>query len=192
MTYQCDVKKAGDVEFRCYFQLAMMVIGGKWKPKVLFHLGQNDVVRFGALRRAVFGISEKMLIQSLKELEKDGLVNRKVYRQVPPKVEYSLTEIGQSFVPVLNAMFNWGQSYASYLIAQQKKGADYQIGDIFENIEELVQVKEESVAVAFIQPRQIPFALEQVPRCSQKRRQSDSHRPFFAERSDKTHKIGPN
>ena len=147
MTYQCDVKKAGDVEFRCYFQLAMMVIGGKWKPKVLFHLGQNDVVRFGALRRAVFGISEKMLIQSLKELEKDGLVNRKVYRQVPPKVEYSLTEIGRSFVPVLNAMFNWGQSYASYLIAQQKKGADYQIGDIFENIEELVQVKKESATV---------------------------------------------
>ena len=147
MTYHCDVKKAGDVEFRCYFQLAMMVIGGKWKPKVLFHLGQNDVVRFGALRRAVFGISEKMLIQSLKELEKDGLVNRKVYRQVPPKVEYSLTQIGRSFVPVLNAMFNWGQSYASYLIAQQKTGADYQIGDVFENIEELVQVKNESASV---------------------------------------------
>lgn len=146
MTYQCDVKKAGDIEFRCYFQLAMMVIGGKWKPKVLFHLGQNDAVRFGVLRRAVFGISEKMLIQSLKELEKDGLVNRKVYRQVPPKVEYSLTEIGKSFVPVLNAMFNWGQSYASYLIAQQKKGDDYQIGDILENIEELVQMNNESAA----------------------------------------------
>ena len=146
MTYQCDVKKAGDIEFRCYFQLAMTDIGGKWKPKVLFHLGQNDAVRFGALRRAVFGISEKMLIQSLKELEKDGLVNRKVYRQVPPKVEYSLTEIGKSFVPVLNAMFNWGQSYASYLIAQQKKGDDYQIGDILENIEELVQVNNESTA----------------------------------------------
>ena len=144
MTYQCDVKKAGEVEFRCYFQLAMMVIGGKWKPKVLFHLGQNDVVRFGALRRAVFGISEKMLIQSLKELEKDGLVNRKVYRQVPPKVEYSLTELGQSFVPVLNAMFNWGQSYASYLIARHKKGDNYEIGHVFENIEELVQVADES------------------------------------------------
>ena len=147
MTYQCDAKKAGDVEFRCYFQLAMMVIGGKWKPKVLFHLGQNDVVRFGALRRAVLGISEKMLIQSLKELEKDGLVNRKVYRQVPPKVEYSLTEIGRSFVPVLNAMFNWGQSYASYLIAQRKKGADYQIGDVLENIDELVQTDREPITV---------------------------------------------
>jgi DNA-binding HxlR family transcriptional regulator len=70
MNDQCDLKKAGEVEFRCYFQLAMMVIGGKWKPKVLFHLGQNNVVRFGALCRAVFGISEKMLIHSLKELEK--------------------------------------------------------------------------------------------------------------------------
>lgn len=144
MTYQCDVKKAGDVEFRCYFQLAMMVIGGKWKPKVLFHLGQSSAVRFGALRRAVFGISEKMLIQSLKELEKDGLVNRKVYREVPPKVEYSLTEIGQSFVPVLDAMFNWGQSYASYLVARQSEGDGYRIGDIFKDIDELVQVKEHS------------------------------------------------
>ena len=69
------------------------------KQKVLFLLGQNKVVRFGALRRGVLGISEKMLIQRLKELEKDGLVNRKVYRQVPPKVEYSLTDIGKSIVP---------------------------------------------------------------------------------------------
>ena len=145
MTYQCDVKKAGDVEFRCYFQLAMMVIGGKWKPKVLFHLGQNDVVRFGALRRAVFGISEKMLIQSLKELEKDGLVNRKVYRQVPPKVEYSLTDLGKSFIPVLNAMFEWGQSYASYLVAKEESNFEYKPGIVFDNIDELV--KTESGAV---------------------------------------------
>ena len=108
MDYKCDAKKGGDVEFRCYFQMAMMVIGGTWKPKVLFHLGQNDTVRFGASRRAVFGKSGKMLIQSLKDLERDGLVNRKVCRQVPPKVEYSLTVMGRSFVPVLNAMFNWG------------------------------------------------------------------------------------
>ena len=147
VAYQCDVKKAGDVEFRCYFQLAMMVIGGKWKPKVLFYLGQNDTVRFGVLRRAVFGISEKMLIQSLKELERDGLVHRKVYRQVPPKVEYSLTDIGRSFVPVLNAMFNWGQSYASYLIAQQKTDDTYQVGDVLENIDDLVQADGEPVSV---------------------------------------------
>ncbi len=147
MTYQCDAKKAGEVEFRCYFQLAMMVIGGKWKPKVLFHLAQNDAVRFGALRRAVFGITEKMLIQSLKELEKDGIVNRKVYRQVPPKVEYSLTDLGKSFIPVLNSMFNWGKSYASYLVANQKQNCGYQAGNVFENIDELVKIEGEEISV---------------------------------------------
>ena len=141
MAYQCDAKKAGDVEFRCYFQLAMMVIGGKWKPKVLFHLAHNDAVRFGALRRGVYGITEKMLIQSLKELEKDDLVNRKVYRQVPPKVEYSLTDIGKSFIPVLDAMFRWGQSYASYLIAREGMDGEFQVGDILENIDELARDK---------------------------------------------------
>jgi DNA-binding HxlR family transcriptional regulator len=139
MTYQCDIKKAGAVEFRCYFQLAMMVIGGKWKPKVLFHLAQNEVVRFGALRRAVYGISEKMLIQSLKELEKDGIVRRRVYREVPPRVEYSLTDLGRSFIPVLLAMYEWGKSYASYLVANQTRREDYQAGKVFQDIDELVQ-----------------------------------------------------
>jgi len=146
MTAQCDAKKAGDVEFRCYFQLAMMIIGGKWKPKVLFHLSQNEAVRFGVLRRAVFGISEKMLIQSLKELEKDGLVRRKVFRQVPPKVEYSLTDLGKSFVPVLDAMFRWGKTYASYLVAREKKADDYQPGMVFDEIDELVRNESEEIA----------------------------------------------
>ena len=138
MLNQCDIKKAGDVEFRCYFQLATMIIGGKWKPKVLFYLAQKEVVRFGVLRRSIFGISEKMLIQSLKELEKDGLVNRKVYREVPPKVEYSLTDLGKSFIPVLTGMFEWGKSYASYLVAKEKKNCVYEPGIIFDNIDELV------------------------------------------------------
>ncbi len=138
MIDHCDLKKAGNVEFRCYFQLATMVIGGKWKPKVLFHLAQGEVVRFGALRRAVFGITEKMLIQSLKELEKDGLVKRKVYREVPPRVEYSLTELGKSFIPVLNAMYDWGKSYASFLVASGKDHLEYRPGTIFDNIDELV------------------------------------------------------
>ena len=141
MAYQCDVKKAGDVEFRCYFQLAMMIIGGKWKPKVLFYLSQEKVVRFGALRRAVFGISEKMLIQSLKELEKDGLVHRKVYRQVPPKVEYSLTDMGRSFIPVLDAMFEWGKSYASYLVVRKENEANYLPGMVFKDIDERVKTE---------------------------------------------------
>jgi DNA-binding HxlR family transcriptional regulator len=140
MTNQCDAKKAGDVEFMCYFQLATMVIGGKWKPKVLFHLAQQEVVRFGAMRKAIFGITEKMLIQSLKELEKDGLVNRKVYRQVPPKVEYSLTDLGRSFIPVVNAMYEWGKSYASYLVAKEKK-CGYTPGMVFDDLDELVTIE---------------------------------------------------
>ncbi len=142
MEYQCDAKKAGHLEFRCYFQLAMMVIGGKWKPKVLFHLARNGAVRFGVLRRGVIGITEKMLIQSLKELEKDGLVNRKVYREVPPKVEYSLTALGQSFIPVLNAMYEWGKSYASFLIAKQNNHCEYKTGKVYDNIDDLVRVNE--------------------------------------------------
>ena len=138
MADTCDLKKAGDMEFRCYFQLAMMVIGGKWKPKVLFYLSLNDAVRFGALRKAIFGITEKMLIQSLKELEKDGLVNRKVYRQVPPKVEYSLTDIGKSIIPVLEGMYEWGKSYATFLVLQKNKELNYEPGLVLQDIDELV------------------------------------------------------
>ncbi len=145
MEYQCDVKKAGEVEFRCYFQLAMMVIGGKWKPEVLIHLARNEVVHFGALRRAVYGISEKMLIQSVKELEKDGIVWRKVYCEVPPRVEYSPTALGPSFIPVLLAKFEWGKSYAAYLVAKADKQSGYQPGKVFENIDALVQTQPEEV-----------------------------------------------
>ena len=141
MSDHCEIKRAGDVEFRCYFQLATRIVGGKWKPKVLFHLSSRGVVRFGALRRGVYGISEKMLIQSLKELEKDGLVHRKVYRQVPPKVEYSLTDLGKSFIPVLDGMFEWGKSYASYLVAAGDGTSDYTPGCVFDNIDEMVETK---------------------------------------------------
>lgn len=138
MTAVCDVKRAGQVEFRCYFQLAMQIIGGKWKPKVLFHLSEHGTVRFGVMKRGIFGISEKMLIQSLKELEKDGLVRRKVYRQVPPKVEYSLTDLGKTFIPVLDRMFEWGKSYASYLVSKDSSICEYTPGLVFENIDEMV------------------------------------------------------
>ena len=140
MAETCVVKKAGDMEFRCYFQLAMMVIGGKWKPKVLFYLSQNKVVRFGALRKAIYGITEKMLIQSLKELEKDGMVKRKVYRQVPPKVEYSLTDIGQSFIPVLEGMYEWGKSYASFQVLKESRTRKYKPGVVLKNIDDMVNV----------------------------------------------------
>ena len=147
MANSSDLKKAGNVEFRCYFQLATMVIGGKWKPKVLFQLAGNEAIRFGELRRAITGITEKMLIQSLKELEKDGLVHREVYRQVPPKVEYSLTEIGKSFVPILYAMFEWGKSYASYLFALENRNFTYQPGDVFDDLDKMITIEIEKTDI---------------------------------------------
>ncbi|MDJ0831677.1 MAG: helix-turn-helix domain-containing protein [Desulfobacterales bacterium] len=141
MAYECELKKVGDTEFRCYFQLAQRITGGKWKPKVLFHLSMYEVVRFGALHRAMIDISEKMLIQALKELVKDGLVNRRVYREVPPKVEYSLTEMGKSFVPILNKMYEWGRSYASFLVARENGGKNYEAGMVFGDIDDLVKAE---------------------------------------------------
>jgi DNA-binding HxlR family transcriptional regulator len=116
-----------------------MVIGGKWKPKVLFHLGRTPVMRFGQLRDSIVGISEKMLIQQLKELVADGVVHREVYREVPPKVEYSLTPMGRTLIPVMDALYAWGRCYASHLVAEQCR-LPLEPGEILEDIDERVAV----------------------------------------------------
>ncbi|MCG4281923.1 winged helix-turn-helix transcriptional regulator [Lacticaseibacillus saniviri] len=87
----------------------LAVIGGKWKPLLLCHLG-NGPQRPGELHRKVDGITQKMLTQQLRELETDGIITRKVYAQVPPKVEYGLTERGKSLRNVLVAMSEWGEA----------------------------------------------------------------------------------
>jgi DNA-binding HxlR family transcriptional regulator len=89
---------------------ALSVIGGKWKTIILWHL-QDGVKRFGELQRLVKGISQKMLTQELRDLEQAGLVGRKVYPVVPPKVEYSMTELGWSLKPLLEQMCEWGEMY---------------------------------------------------------------------------------
>lgn len=81
--------------FSCGLDAAAAVVGGKWKPLILWALHEGPR-RFGELRRAVQGVSEKMLTQQLRELESDGVIHREVYREVPPRVEYSLTPLGQS------------------------------------------------------------------------------------------------
>ena len=91
-------------------QTTIKVVGGKWKPPILFLLS-NGTLRFGQLRKAITGITQKMLSQELKEMENDGLVNRKVYPVVPPKVEYSLTAYGKSLEPILKTMSEWGQKH---------------------------------------------------------------------------------
>lgn len=91
-------------------QTTLDVIGGKWKPIILWHLGQGPH-RFNELLKNINGVTQKMLTQQLRELEKDGLINRKIYPQIPPKVEYSITEYGKSLSPVLKIMAQWGTKH---------------------------------------------------------------------------------
>ncbi len=92
----------------CPAETTLAVIGGRWKIPILFHLFR-DTRRFSELRRDLNGITQKMLAQQLRELESDGIVARKVYPQVPPKVEYSLTPAGKTLKPVVEAMCKWGK-----------------------------------------------------------------------------------
>jgi DNA-binding HxlR family transcriptional regulator len=96
--------------YGCGLEAALAVVGGKWKPIVLWHLAPGPR-RFGELRRMVTGISEKMLIQQLRELEADGVVVRRDIREIPPRVEYSLTEFGVSLGRALKPLCDWGREH---------------------------------------------------------------------------------
>ena len=95
---------------KCPAEVTVNIIGGRWKLLILYHLFQG-VKRFSELQRAVSGITQKMLTQQLREMERDGLVHREVYPQVPPKVEYSLTGLGESLRSVVDAMSRWGKMF---------------------------------------------------------------------------------
>ncbi len=94
----------------CPVEAALNIIGGKWKAVILFQLSQGTK-RFNELRRALPNVTQRMLTNQLRELERDGMVARKVYAQVPPKVEYSLTELGRSLEPVLFKLWDWGEDH---------------------------------------------------------------------------------
>ncbi|GGY68591.1 winged helix-turn-helix transcriptional regulator [Streptomyces anulatus] len=98
-------------KYTCGFDAAIAVMGGKWKGLILFWLGEEESLRFGQLRRTVAGISERMLTLQLRELEAAGLVHREVHEQVPPKVEYSLTDFGRSLVTALMPLGEWGEEH---------------------------------------------------------------------------------
>ncbi|MGO4538597.1 winged helix-turn-helix transcriptional regulator [Paenibacillus sp. YIM B09110] len=100
----------GDARFKQSVELTLKVIGGKWKPVILCHL-TDGTMRFGELKREMPEITQKMLTQQLRELEQDAIIERKVYVQVPPKVEYSLTNYGMTVKELLNVMSEWGEKH---------------------------------------------------------------------------------
>ncbi|WP_428247107.1 winged helix-turn-helix transcriptional regulator [Ferrovibrio sp.] len=94
--------------FTCGLDATLRLLSGKWKPLILYFLAQNGPIRYGELRRAVRDVSDKMLIQQLKELEADDLVKRTDYKEVPPRVDYSLTPLGHSLAEALVPLCTWG------------------------------------------------------------------------------------
>lgn len=97
--------------FSCGLDAALAVIGGKWKPLVLYHLAKG-ALRYGELRRAVGSVTDKVLIQQLKDLEADGIVKRVDYGEIPPRVDYSLTNFGQTLASALAPLCQWGTDHA--------------------------------------------------------------------------------
>jgi len=100
--------------FGCPVEAALEAIGGKWKGVILYHL-QNDTKRFNELRKLIPDITQRMLTKQLRELEKDNIINRKVFAEVPPKVEYSLTKFGLTLKPTIKELQNWGEKYIKEL-----------------------------------------------------------------------------
>ncbi len=108
---KCGTERSGHEEAGCPATRTIEVIGGRWKLSLLYYLS-GGVQRYSDLQRCLPAITPKMLTQQLRELERDGVVHREVYRQVPPKVEYSLTPLGESLRPVISAITEWGERFA--------------------------------------------------------------------------------
>ena len=98
----------------CPVETTLMLIGDKWKVLILRDL-MPGTKRFGELKKSIGSVSQKVLTAQLRDMEQNGLVHREVYAEVPPRVEYSLTELGRSLEPILDAMRNWGEGYKSQI-----------------------------------------------------------------------------
>lgn len=98
-------------ENTCPITATMKVLGGKWKPILINAIYFMAPARFGELKRSVIGITQSMLTQQLRELEENGIITRKIYAEIPPKVEYTLTEFGLTLSPVIQTMAIWGKEY---------------------------------------------------------------------------------
>ena len=95
--------------FNCEKELTLSIISGKWKVVILWHLGVEGPHRFSELQRLFPSISHKVLSNQLKELMEDGIVDRTVYPEIPPRVEYYMTELGMSLLPIVEMMYDWGK-----------------------------------------------------------------------------------
>lgn len=115
-TKQCD---GG---FRCPVEACLAVIGGKWKGVILFHL-LGGTKRFNELRRLMPDVTQRMLTRQLRELEADQIIVRTIYKEIPPKVEYSLTEFGQTLGPILKMLQKWGLQYFQKITALRQPNA---------------------------------------------------------------------
>ncbi len=93
----------------CPVTYTLSILGGKWKWLIIYLLFEHNILRYGELKKRLVGITHKMLSQQLKELDAANLINRKEYQQIPPKVEYSLSEQGKTLLPILNLMCEWGR-----------------------------------------------------------------------------------
>ncbi|MET6997604.1 winged helix-turn-helix transcriptional regulator [Chitinophaga defluvii] len=107
-------------ENNCPMTNALKIIGGKWKLLLLNSISKECPARFGELRKKMQDITHATLTLQLRELERDGIIERKAYAEAPPKVEYKLTTLGQTLIPIIRALCDWGEAYKSH---QQKAGA---------------------------------------------------------------------
>ena len=105
---------------KCPVEVTLSLIGEKWKVLIIRDL-LNGTKRFGELKNSCTGISQKVLTHNLRVMEDDGLVERKVYAQIPPKVEYTLTDVGYSLAGVLNSMASWGTDYKTFVKLLEKR-----------------------------------------------------------------------
>lgn len=107
-------------DIECGLDVSLAVMGGKWKPLILYHL-RSSPRRFGELRRLVAGVSEKVLIQQLRELVEAGVLVRRDYREVPPKVDYAVTPFGQTLIEALMPLCAWGHVHRAQVEARERE-----------------------------------------------------------------------
>lgn len=117
---RASLDRKWDCKLGCPVELTLEVIGGRWKGVIMYHLTKGTL-RFGQLKRLIPGITQRMLTLQLRELEADGLVERKVYPEVPPKVEYALSDVGRTLQPIIHAMLEWGIQNQAYVYALRGK-----------------------------------------------------------------------